>query len=137
MHTGEKPYVCDICNKGFADCSNLTKHKRIHSNAKLNKDASAQQKNIKVVSVAKEGMLLFKKNLILYNKHVTGENQILYLTYQDSNSNDSQMQTLVHVMDPINTVSNDQEQSNLVNSFLTPTTLPDPYSQFQVIFLQF
>ena len=28
--TGEKPYVCPICKKAFSDCSNLSKHRKIH-----------------------------------------------------------------------------------------------------------
>lgn len=31
LHTGQKPYVCEICNRGFADNSNLGRHVKIHA----------------------------------------------------------------------------------------------------------
>ena len=30
-HTGEKPYVCSICDRGFAFKNNLKRHQMIHS----------------------------------------------------------------------------------------------------------
>ena len=34
IHTNEKPYKCDVCDKAFRDSSDLQKHKRIHTNEK-------------------------------------------------------------------------------------------------------
>ena len=30
-HSGELPYVCDVCNKAYSDKSNLIRHKRLHT----------------------------------------------------------------------------------------------------------
>ena len=34
MHTGEKPYACDICDAKFTQKGNLTKHMKKHSKSK-------------------------------------------------------------------------------------------------------
>lgn len=33
-HSDTKRYICEICNKGFKDSSNFTKHKATHNNVK-------------------------------------------------------------------------------------------------------
>ena len=31
LHSGERPYCCDVCSKPFTNKSNLIRHKRLHS----------------------------------------------------------------------------------------------------------
>lgn len=34
IYSGEKPHICDVCNKGFSTSSSLNTHRRIHSGLK-------------------------------------------------------------------------------------------------------
>lgn len=113
--------MCIVCNKTFADCSNLTKHKKIHY-----------------------GKLNIKSNLIPNDYSEGSDNQVLYLSYQQSADVDSQ--AFVQIMNPLDPLSTDSGdlQSNPLQNCLYPgigedlqkTTMDelDQAIQLQVIF---
>ncbi|KRT83116.1 zinc finger protein, partial [Oryctes borbonicus] len=98
LHTGEKPYACNLCHKSFADSSNLTKHKKIHTKM------PQKEKVIKVITSEED-------------------DKILYLTYEEGNSNGGEPQTFVHIMDDLDSpaVPLQNEQSNNANATVLPT----------------
>jgi uncharacterized Zn-finger protein len=38
IHSGEKPYKCDVCEMAFIDARGLQRHSRIHTGDKLGRD---------------------------------------------------------------------------------------------------
>lgn len=112
--SGEKPYTCEICKKAFADCSNLTKHKKIHkhnSAVETNElsDGTSMGSVWQILPTSQEENANITNNVsqVMANNETEvsgdGMSQIIYVTYDDpGNSNDSNLHyskyILIHVL---------------------------------------
>lgn len=85
--------MCNVCEKSFADCSNLTKHKKIHY-----------------------GKLNIKSNLIPTDFSEGSDNQVLYLSYEQSPDVDNPaFVQIMNPLDPLSTDNGDLQNSPLQN----------------------
>lgn len=48
-HTGETPYLCPVCGKGFYDSSSMKKHKRGHNSKDLPSATSVHVINAPII----------------------------------------------------------------------------------------
>jgi hypothetical protein len=61
LNSGEKPYNCEICNKGFRECSDLRKHKKVHVNGSKLFECTICLRSFSTYKANKVGWFLEKK----------------------------------------------------------------------------
>lgn len=60
IHSGQKPYLCEICGRGFTDPSSRKRHQKIHTKFEKNIDVVHSNGSVKAVLHQKDIMKVIR-----------------------------------------------------------------------------